>query len=105
MSCCCDNDELDTIAADTPAVDLPRTVCPRTPPAFYRGLSVLAHWLLPLATLALIPKCPACVAAYVLLVTGVGLSFTAAVALRWVVIVASIIGLACLIIRTFKKRF
>src|SRR4051812_20414509 len=42
----------------------------RTP--WRRRVAMLVQWAVPLTTLALIPKCPLCVAAYVLLFTGVG---------------------------------
>lgn len=103
MSCCCDHDELDATNATVHATGLPRTVRSNTTSAQYRTLAAFVHWLVPLATLALIPKCPACVAAYALLLTGVGLSFTAAAALRWVLIVASIMALAYLINRAFNS--
>jgi hypothetical protein len=46
-----------------------------------RSISV-ARWIVPASVLALLPKCPACVAAYVAVASGVGISVTAAAYLR-----------------------
>jgi hypothetical protein len=43
----------------------------------------LAGWLIPGTLLAFFPKCPLCVAGYVALATGLGISLTAATYLRW----------------------
>lgn len=45
------------------------------------------RWVMPGATLAVIPKCPACVAGYIAMATGIGVSVTAAAYLRWSLIV------------------
>ena len=47
-----------------------------------RRLGGLAGWVGSAAGLALMPKCPACIAAYLALGTGVGISISAAAHLR-----------------------
>lgn len=61
--------------------------------------SALVQWVLPVTTLVLMPKCPACVVAYVLLFTGVGLSFDVAAVVRWTLIAVSVAALAYLALR------
>jgi uncharacterized membrane protein len=46
-----------------------------------------ARWIVPGAILLFTPKCPVCFASYFALVTGVGLSLTAANFLRWYLVV------------------
>jgi hypothetical protein len=48
-----------------------------------QGARRILAWLLPSAGLALVPKCPACLAAYVTLWTGLGLTYSEAAWLRW----------------------
>ncbi|HEY1108690.1 MAG TPA: hypothetical protein VGE76_08665 [Opitutaceae bacterium] len=59
-----------------------------------------ARWLGPGALLLLMPKCPACLAGYVALWTGVGLSFSVAEHLRTGLIVACVALLGYAAVRT-----
>lgn len=53
-----------------------------TPPSLTKRGTSLLGWLLPTTMLALMPKCPVCVAAYVAMFTGFGLSVAVATWLR-----------------------
>jgi hypothetical protein len=63
-----------------------------------------AGWILPSAALALMPKCPMCLVAYVALGTGIGLSVTAATYLRLGLIALSIGSLSFLAARQVRLR-
>lgn len=80
---------------------IPRRCCPTKTPGkgsrLLEGGSELASWIIPTATLALLPKCPMCVAAYVALATGFGLTLSAATSLRTLLIVLCITTLLLLI--------
>ena len=54
----------------------------------------VAQWFFPGALLVLMPKCPMCLAGYVALCTGVGMSFPAAANLRIVLLSLSAAALA-----------
>ena len=53
----------------------------------FRAMLRKARWIVPGAILLFTPKCPVCFASYFALVTGVGLSLTAANSLRWYLVV------------------
>lgn len=61
-----------------------------------RRLARVTRWLLPAAGLTLMPKCPVCIAAYIALGTGVGVSVSTAAHLRIGLLAACAISLAYL---------
>jgi hypothetical protein len=60
----------------------------------------VAGYVVPASILALLPKCPVCVAAYVALASGLGISVTAASYLRTGVIIACVATLLFVVVRT-----
>jgi hypothetical protein len=69
-----------------------------------RRIVELAGWLIPGTLLAFFPKCPLCVAGYVALATGLGISFTAAAYLRWALLAACLASLAFMVGRLLIRR-
>jgi len=75
------------------AVDLSRPSNLENQTFLRRQALSFASWILPATVLTMMPKCPACVAAYVAAFTGLGLSLTAASYLRSGLIVGAVVGL------------
>jgi len=58
---------------------------------------------MPSAVLVLMPKCPACVVAYVAIVTGAGISVSMAAQLRVVVLVLCVVTLVWVAVRLVRR--
>ena len=72
--------------------------------ASQRRFAGFVQWALPVTILALVPKCPVCVAGYVLLFTGIGLSLPAAATIRWAIIALCVLALIMLAARALMTR-
>ena len=68
----------------------------------HRGREI-AGWIVPSATLILIPKCPACVAAYVALATGIGITLPAATWLRAMLVAMCVASLLYAAVRRLRS--
>jgi hypothetical protein len=75
----------------------------RRPASRRRRIGEILGWIFPTTALALIPKCPACVAAYVALATGIGISVPAATHLRTSMVFVCAASLVLLAARRIKR--
>ena len=74
------------------------------PPSFLRRSLDLTAKVIPVAILAVLPKCPACLAAYVAIGTGIGLSLTAATYLRLSLIVACVASVIFFVAKMIRPK-
>lgn len=81
-----------------------KACCDSARPAWLRRAGRFISWLVPGAVLALMPKCPACLAAYIALGTGIGVSLPAAEHLRWAALLLSGVLLGALLMRVVLQR-
>jgi hypothetical protein len=64
-----------------------------------------AGWIVPAGVLALLPKCPVCLAAYVAIGTGLALSASAATYLRLALLVMCGASLSLMALRRLSRMF
>jgi hypothetical protein len=74
----------------------------RRPASPLRRGGEIAGWIVPTATLALLPKCPVCVGAYVALATGIGISLPVATHLRAMLVVLCVGSLVFIAARRLR---
>jgi hypothetical protein len=75
----------------------------RKTPSWVRRVREIFAWVLPSVILVLAPKCPACLAAHVMLWTGLGLSLSTANYLRWVLLFLCAASLLFLIVKRLDR--
>src|SRR4030095_8875753 len=68
-----------------------------------RRSGAIASWIVPSAILALLPKCPMCLAAYITVWTGIGLSLSAATHLRASLLILCIGVILFLVARNTRR--
>ena len=59
--------------------------------------------IIPVIALTLIPKCPVCLAAYVALATGIGLSITTAAFIRTTLIILCVLSITYFIMKQVRR--
>ncbi len=72
-------------------------------PAWVRRVREMGAWVLPSTILVLAPKCPACLAMYVMLWTGLGLSLSTATYLRWALLFLCVASMCFLMAKRLDR--
>ena len=74
------------------------------PPSLTRRSFNVATKMVPIAILAVLPKCPMCLAAYVALGTGIGISLAAATYIRFLLIAVCVTSLVYFTFKAVRRR-
>src|SRR5262245_5218047 len=70
----------------------------------WRRSGEIAGWFFPGAMLVLLPKCPACVVAYIAVATGLGVSVSVAAHLRTLLVTSCVLSLVFLAARRLRRQ-
>ena len=76
----------------------------RKTPTWVRRVREILAWVLPSAILVLVPKCPACLAAHLMVWTGLGRSLSTATYLRWGLLFLCVASLLFLTVERLDRR-
>lgn len=74
-----------------------------TPTLTGRGFTIL-QWLIPTIVWVLMPKCPACLAGYIALATGVGVSMTVASSVRELMLLFCVVSFTYLLATRLRRH-
>jgi hypothetical protein len=83
----------------------PRPTDRNRPIRLFRRAWRSIRWLFPATVLLLMPKCPMCVAAYVALFTGIGISVSTARSIQILILLSCLISLAYLSVKYWRSRY
>ena len=100
--CCC---EVGASDADRKQDIVPTTDDAARPLTVALRCVDMARWMVPGAVLVLLPKCPACLAAYVAIGTGFGISISTATYVRLLLVTVWLTSLLLLAARILPRLF
>jgi hypothetical protein len=102
---CCSQRFANKVVIVTDAGSVVDEVVDGSRPIFQLRSLDVASSILPTVILALLPKCPVCIAAYIAMGTGIGISLPVATHLRVLLIILCATSLTYFVARQIRGRF